>query len=175
MIRILAIIAYVVIAASSAEAHCRRVSQPKTAIRYSPLICDSGVPNWNMPRVAIEEESTPSKSAESTPADAKLRTLPKPKDADVPKKVPLSRKVDQFLVPSEGKKSEVTPEVKVGFFNHSPRDLVLEIHGEAVKIPSSQYVTVRLPRTFKWSEKGGKINEVIVPSDADGVEIVFRD
>ncbi|HJZ90268.1 MAG TPA: hypothetical protein VKE40_05305 [Gemmataceae bacterium] len=82
--------------------------------------------------------------------------------------------VEQFLVPADEKRSEPPAEVKVGFFNHSDRDLVLEVNGEPLKLPSEQYVTKRLPRTFKWAEKGKPATDVTIPPDADGIEIVFR-
>jgi hypothetical protein len=64
--------------------------------------------------------------------------------------------------------------VKVGFFNHSDREITLEVNGEQLKLPSEQYVTLRLKRTFTWGEKGKKATDVAVPPDADGIEIVFR-
>ena len=64
--------------------------------------------------------------------------------------------------------------MKVGFFNHSDREIVLDVNGESVRLPSGQHVTLRLPRKFKWAEKGQKGTDVAVPADADGIEIVFR-
>jgi hypothetical protein len=111
---------------------------------------------------------------------AKLPLPGDPLDKSVPE-VPKSEKKDrvegkafeQFVVPAEGR-GEPKAEVKVGFFNHSDREISLDVNGEAVKLPAEQYVTLRLPRTFKWSEKGTKGNDVVVPPDADGIEIVFR-
>lgn len=103
---------------------------------------------------------------------------PKPpasKDA-VNKNVPtaLGKAVEQFIIPAEGNRAERPAEVRVGFFNHSEREIVLEVNGEIVKLPSEQYVTLRLKRTFTWAEKGQKATDVAVPPDADGMEIVFR-
>jgi hypothetical protein len=82
-------------------------------------------------------------------------------------------KVEQYVVPAdEGRKPSA--EVRVGFFNHSDKQIILEVNGEEVKLPSEQYVTVRVSRTFSWAEKGQKNKDVVVPPDADGVEIVFR-
>jgi hypothetical protein len=81
---------------------------------------------------------------------------------------------NQYLVPADTPKAEPSAEVKVGFFNHSSRELVLTVHGEEVKLPGGQFVTLRLPRSFEWGEKGKKAASVTVPNDADGVEIVFR-
>jgi hypothetical protein len=82
--------------------------------------------------------------------------------------------VEQYFVPADTGRGEPKPEVKVGFFNHSDRELQLEVNGEAVRLPKEQYVSLRLPRTFKWAEKGQKGTEVVVPPNADGLEIVFR-
>jgi hypothetical protein len=97
--------------------------------------------------------------------------------SDAPKKEPgeaNDKAVEQFYIPTDGKRAEPRAEVKVGFFNHSDREIVLDVNGESLKLPSEQYVTLRLPRTFKWSEKGKSPAEVTIPADADGVEIVFR-
>jgi hypothetical protein len=102
---------------------------------------------------------------------------PKTPKNGTPKKEPVadvSRSVEQYMIPAEGNKAERPAEVKVGFFNHSEREIVLEVNGETLKLPSEQYVTLRLKRTFTWGEKGQKPTDVAVPPDADGMEIVFR-
>ncbi|HEX3150126.1 MAG TPA: hypothetical protein VHR66_18760 [Gemmataceae bacterium] len=109
------------------------------------------------------------------PGDPVDKPLPKetPK-SDGPKKEPLADKaIEQFVIPSEGK-GEQGPEIKVGFFNHSDREITLNVNGESVKLPREQYVTLRMPRTFTWAEKGSKAASVVVPPGADGIEIVFR-
>jgi hypothetical protein len=127
------------------------------------------------------KESEPSKT--EAPKIPKLK-LPLPGDSDFPdvptpkpKKEPLTDKgksVEQYVVPADEKQSKPGPQVRVGFFNHSEREILLEVNGEQHKLPSEQYVTMRLPRTFTWAEKGQKGKEVVVPPDADGIEIVFR-
>jgi hypothetical protein len=99
------------------------------------------------------------------PADG-ATTKERPKDA--------RPAVEQFVVPAAGNRAEPRAEVQVGFFNHTDREITLDVNGESVQIPSEQYVTLRVPRSFKWSEKGQKANDVAVPPDADGLEIVFR-
>lgn len=147
-----------------------------------------------------EEEPVPSKPPDKSKAkegDTKEKEppripkvqLPLPDDPDDPgtrakksepkkdQKEPLAdvdKTVEQFLILSESKKAERPADVKVGFFNHSDRDLDLDVNGEPLKLPSGQYVTVRVKRTFKWGEKGKKSMDVVVPPDADGIEIVFR-
>lgn len=143
-----------------------------------------------------EEESKPpkpmdkSKPKEGEPKDKDAPKIPKldlplPDDPDEPatkKDVPKKKEpradvgmtVEQYLISADASKSERPAEVKVGFFNHSERDLVLEVNGDTVKLPSEQYVTLRLKRTFTWAKKGQKGTEVAVPPDADGIEIVFR-
>ena len=97
----------------------------------------------------------------------------KPKAEEPKKEIPPAKRVEQYVIPTEGR-GEPPAQVKVGFFNHSDRDLVLDVNGDPLKLPKEQYVTVRLPRTFTWAEKGAKGKNVVVPPDADGIEIVFR-
>jgi hypothetical protein len=144
------------------------------------------------PGVGIKEEEEPvppkSKNGESKEKEpripkVKLPGLPDDPDEprnpkkDTPNKEPatdVGKSVDQYIIPAEGNKAERPAEVKVGFFNHSEREIVLEVNGETLKLPSEQYVTLRLKRTFTWGEKGQKATDVAVPPDADGLEFVFR-
>jgi hypothetical protein len=111
------------------------------------------------------------------PNDPAEIDLPGPK-AKVPAKTEpkadAGKAVEQFIIPTDENRGEPRAQIKVGFFNHSDRQIVLDVNGEAVKLPSEQYVTLRLPRTFNWAEKGQKATDVVVPPDADGLEIVFR-
>ena len=102
------------------------------------------------------------------------KKLPAPKPADKEDLANIERKIDEFLIAGKEGKAEPSKEVKIGFFNHSGKDLTLDVNGETVTLPSEQYVTLRLPRQFAWSIKGEKNRDVKVPSDADGLEIVFR-
>ena len=112
-----------------------------------------------------------------TPRIPKVK-LPLPGDpTDPPKRDPAAERgktYEQFVVPADPKRSEPQAQVKVGFFNHSDRTVNLVVNGESVELPSSQFISRRLPRTFTWSEKGQKDADVVVPPDADGLEIVFR-
>ena len=105
------------------------------------------------------------------PKEAPKKDAPK---ADGPRKdAPPGKTVEQFVIPSDNK-AEPRAEVKVGFFNHTDRDITLVVNGESVKLPSTEYVTLRLPRTFTWAERGARGTDVVVPPDAEGLEIVFR-
>jgi hypothetical protein len=136
------------------------------------------------PKPADKTKPKEGESKDKEPRIPKVKLLPDdPDEPDVPAKKPAAKKeprsdsirsFDQYLIPAEGNKAERPSEVKVGFFNHSDRDLVLEVNGETLKLPSEQYVTLRLKRTFSWAEKGQKATDVAVPPDADGLEIVFR-
>lgn len=148
------------------------------------------------PFVPIGPTATPKapKTAAATPDKEKIPELPKPRNSDgepskserIPKTdLPVESKKDpaallakpfeEYMIPGPARKrAEVPTEVKVGFFNHSGRDMELTVNGEAVKLPKDQYITMKLPRNFNWSEKGGKSREAKIPDDSDGLEIVLR-
>lgn len=107
------------------------------------------------------------KGVPEVPKVDKSKTEP-PKKDDSPVKP-----FEQYVIPAEGK-GEPPAQVKVGFFNHTDRQLVLDVNGQPVRLPKGEYVTVRLPRTFTWAERGAKDHSVVVPPDAEGIEIVFR-
>jgi hypothetical protein len=137
------------------------VAPPKSAEKKNGTKSDAKQDAPRIPKVKIPV----------LPGDPVDKPLPK---SDSPKKdAPAGKAVEQFVIPADGK-GEPRAEVKVGFFNHSDRDIALTVNGESVKLPSEEYVTLRLPRTFSWAEKGAKATDVVVPPDADGIEIVFR-
>jgi hypothetical protein len=113
------------------------------------------------------------------PGDRLDKSVPDAPKGDSPKTEarkkdePAAKRFEQYVIPADGR-GEPRAEVKVGFFNHSEREIVLDVNGEPLKLPSEQYVTLRLPRTFTWAETGAKGNSVVVAPDADGIEIVFR-
>jgi hypothetical protein len=108
------------------------------------------------------------------PGDPLDKAVPNVPKGDAPKTDgPAGRRVEQYVIPADGR-GDGRAEVKVGFFNHSDREIVLDVNGEPLKLPKEQYVTLRLPRTFTWAETGAKGSSVVVPPDADGIEIVFR-
>ncbi|WP_020468938.1 hypothetical protein [Zavarzinella formosa] len=137
----------------------------------------------NPPRTKPAEGANPKIANPRIPVDntEPKKILPAPKavppakiDQPKTKEKEKSVSIDQFLIPAEKIRAEAPAEVKVGIFNHSDREMELEINGESVKLPADQYVTLRMPRTFTWAVKGQTAKEVKVPADADGLEIVFR-
>ncbi|MCE9530814.1 MAG: hypothetical protein K8T89_06790 [Planctomycetes bacterium] len=67
-----------------------------------------------------------------------------------------------------------TAEVGVGFFNHSERDVVIDLNGRTIKLGSRHYLSLKLPREFTWREKDGPSWTTKIPDKSDGIEIVFR-
>ncbi|AWM37486.1 hypothetical protein GobsT_45430 [Gemmata obscuriglobus] len=63
---------------------------------------------------------------------------------------------------------------KVGFYNHTDRDLALTIEGQAVKLPAKTYLHAQLPRTFTWKHSDQPVTKETVPTDASGLDVVFR-
>ena len=80
--------------------------------------------------------------------------------------------VEVFPVKFSGPQKEENGRVK--FFNHSDRDLVLEINQKEVKLNSGQFLKLKLPTDFVWKEKGGEARKQSIPPDAQGLDIVIR-
>jgi hypothetical protein len=155
------------------------------AIAPVPIQAPPTVPQREVP--PPRDRTTPKpKSAVSAPAKKDIQELPQPKKVKTPTKAkepmeaetsqePLARlQIEHFWIDRTSKTEEGVVEAKVGFFNHTDRDLTLLIQGEEVPLPKDEYVTLRLPREFKWAEKGETAREVKIPADAEGLEIVFR-
>lgn len=135
---------------------------------------ESKPPPFERPKKEIVPKESPKipKIKLPLPDDPDFKEVPPPTKKEPVAEDPKS--IEQFVVPADEKSSKPGPQVRVGFFNHSERQILLEVNGEQLKIPSGQYVTLRLPRTFVWAEKDRKARDVVVPPDADGIEIVFR-
>ena len=50
----------------------------------------------------------------------------------------------------------------------------LVIEGRSVLLPAKNYLHAELPPVFRWSEAGGPARTTTVPSDAAGVDVLFR-
>jgi len=98
--------------------------------------------------------------------------LPKPIKA--PEVKPLPRPYDVFEVVPDNRGASNPELVGIGFFNHSNRELVLEVGERSIRIASRKYQQLRLPREFVWREKDGETWTTKVPAEWDGVEIVFK-
>lgn len=64
---------------------------------------------------------------------------------------------------------------KVGFFNHTDRDIDLVIEGRAVKLPRKTYLHAQLPPTFTWKQADRKAETATVPDGAAGLDVLFRE
>jgi hypothetical protein len=67
------------------------------------------------------------------------------------------------------------PTRKVGFFNHTRRNLDLVIDGRAVKLPGRTYIHAQVPPTFRWKHGDNPAATATVPEGAAGIDVVFKD
>lgn len=63
---------------------------------------------------------------------------------------------------------------KIGFYNHTERELTLTIEGKPVTLPAKSFLHAQLPSTFTWKH-GDTATKSTVPADATGLDVVFRD
>jgi hypothetical protein len=63
---------------------------------------------------------------------------------------------------------------RVGFFNHTDRDIRLTVEGRTVTLPAKSYLHAELPPTFTWSEAGGPPRSTTVSAGSPGVDVLFR-
>ena len=111
------------------------------------------------------------KLLEALPAPKQV--LPKEEIKPVRHDAPEAKSFEQvWIVRREGAIASDT--IRLGLFNHSEREIFLEIERVPVKLPSRHYLLLQRPREFSWREKDGNLQKVTVPSDADGVEMIFK-
>lgn len=63
---------------------------------------------------------------------------------------------------------------KVGFFNHTDRDLQLTVEGRTITLPKRHYIAAEVPTTFDWKLDNGSKQHTEIPMAAPGVEVVIR-
>jgi hypothetical protein len=119
--------------------------------------------------------------------------VPRTPDALPPLSLPPDAPVSPGVKPTEAKSSPLTggpaPRVsvfpaagaapatglrKVGFYNHTDRDLSLTIEGRAVTLPAKTYLHAHLPASFTWRHGDRPAATETVPADASGVDVLFR-
>lgn len=63
---------------------------------------------------------------------------------------------------------------KVGFFNHTEKDIQLVIEGRAVTLPRKTYIHAEVPQAFQWRYDGHPTQTAQVPDGAAGLDLLFR-
>lgn len=158
--------------------------EPKTSIP---------IPDPMVPKSPPLSVPTPAPSSDSLPP-IKLPELKKPDGKDDLPPIVLPPEVQgkraTGVVPSVSRSSPLSGAMKVqvftamgtvsgdlrkiGFFNHTDRDLDLVIAGTAVKLPKKSYLNANLPVKFVWKHSGGT-ETAVVPAGAAGLDVLFRD
>jgi hypothetical protein len=64
---------------------------------------------------------------------------------------------------------------KIGFFNHTGRDIKLVIEGKAVTLPKKSYLHAELPTKFTWMHSGSQSETATVPAAAAGLDVLFKE
>jgi hypothetical protein len=125
------------------------------------------------PDVLIPPPDVPAKTPDSLPP------LTLPPDAPVaPREVeakssPLHALNVRVIAASGSKAADGLR--KIGFYNHTKRDLALTIEGKKVTLPAMSYLPANLPPTFTWKCADRPAAKEAVPADAAGVDVVIRE
>ena len=86
----------------------------------------------------------------------------------------VARELKVSVFPAAG--AATTPGLrKVGFYNHTARDLSLTIEGKAVTLPAMSYLHAQLPPTFVWKCADRPAAKATVPDSAAGVDVLIRE
>ena len=64
---------------------------------------------------------------------------------------------------------------KIGFFNHTDRDLDLVIEGRAVKLPKKSFLHAEMPVKFTWKHSDRPAELATVPDGAAGLDVLFKE
>jgi hypothetical protein len=64
---------------------------------------------------------------------------------------------------------------KIGFYNHTKRDLALTIEGKTVTLPAMSYLHAHVPATFTWQCADRPATKETVPASAEGLDVLIRE
>ena len=110
------------------------------------------------------------------PPDTPVAPVAPPKAVEV-KSSPLTgaaRELKVSVFPAAG--TAAAPGLrKVGFYNHTERDLALTIEGKAVTLPAMSYLHAQVPPAFTWKCADQPAARATVPADAAGVDVLIRE
>ena len=108
------------------------------------------------------------------PPDAPVVPDAKPVEAKSSPLAAVARELKVSVFPASGVLA-VNGLRKVGFYNHTDRDLSLTIEGKAVMLPGKTYILAQLPVTFTWKHGDKPAAKQTVPADATGIDVLFRE
>lgn len=86
--------------------------------------------------------------------------------------VPRELKVSVFAAAGTGAAQGLR---KIGFYNHTDRDLALTIEGKQVTLPAMSYLHAQMPPTFTWKCGDRPAATERVPADATGLDVLIRE
>jgi hypothetical protein len=134
---------------------------------------DALIPSPNIPSLKEQHTLPPL----TLPPDSPVSPSPmSPKGVEV-KSSPISgvaRGLKVSVFPASG----ATPTNglrKVGFYNHTKRDLALTIEGRPVNLPAMSYLYAQLPPTFTWKCAEKPAAKESIPADATGLDVLIRE
>ncbi|MFM8274601.1 MAG: hypothetical protein ACKODX_20045 [Gemmata sp.] len=148
---------------------------PKVEKEPAPAVpVPAPAPDALIPPSAVPVPKTDTLPPLTLPPDSPVAPDAKPVEAKSSPLGATSRvpKVSVFAAAGEVPTSGLR---KVGFYNHTDRDLSLTIEGKAVTLPAKTYLHAQLPATFIWAHGGRPAARQAVPADATGLDVLFRE
>lgn len=140
---------------------------PSAAPAPDALIPPPNIPNnpGALPPLTLPPDTpvVPEKDAKAKPVEAKSSPL-----------TGAGRELKVSVFPASGT-AVVTGLRKVGFYNHTARDLSLTIDGKETKLPAMSYVHAQVPASFTWKCGDRPATKETVPVDAAGVDVLIRE
>lgn len=138
---------------------------PSAAPAPDALIPPPNIPNGPgaLPPLTLPPDTpvAPEKDAKAKPVEARSSPL-------------AARELKVSVFPAAGT-SAATGLRRVGFYNHTARDLSLTIDGKVTTLPAMSYVHAQVPASFTWKCGDRPAAKETVPADAAGVDVLIRD
>lgn len=159
-------------------------AEPKLPSLELPKVVDPKLPSLDLPGASAVPVPAPPPDALIPKVPDALPPLTLPPDTPVAPPKAVEVKSSPLTAAARALKVSVFPAAgaatatglrKVGFYNHTGRDLALTIEGKAVTLPAMSYLHAQLPPTFVWTCADAPAARATVPADAAGVDVLIRE
>jgi hypothetical protein len=145
---------------------------PPAAGDNNPIIPLPGLPEPKKPKASTSDDTLPPLVLPPETGEAPSGIVPPINSTS--RSSPLSGGLKASVFTTAGTPASARTR-KVGFFNHTDRDIKLVIEGQATTLPKKTYIHAEVPPSFQWKYADTAMRSATVPDGAAGLDVLFSE
>jgi hypothetical protein len=145
---------------------------PPAAGDNNPVIPLPGLPEQKKPKASTSDDTLPPLVLPPETGEAPSGIVPPINSTS--RSSPLSGGLKARVFTTAGTPASARTR-KVGFFNHTDRDIKLVIAGQATTLPKKTYIHAEVPPSFQWKYAENAMQSATVPDGAAGLDVLFSE